>query len=67
MIVPYDRAGERPRAVSERVRMNPLAEAVARESGHALRYERQVSCEQARKKLETAAPRGHLCCGCNQD
>ena len=35
MIVPYDRAGERPRAVSELIRMKPLAEAVARESGHA--------------------------------
>jgi len=33
-VVPYDRAGERPREVFERVRMKPLAEALARESGH---------------------------------
>jgi len=43
MIVPYDRAGERPRAVSDRVRMKPFVEAVARENGHALRYERRAS------------------------
>jgi len=35
VIVGFDRAGERPRAVSELVRMKPLAQAIARESGRA--------------------------------